>query len=208
MAQEKNPNSWSRLKADQVRRGDGMSYVITPVEDELGNLLERRYPQKEEGAAMFAMMQDLGLGDYNLVVNPQAPRSRMGAEVGSDEVLMGEYDPGDNRVKINKGLVDPRDRKQTIFHELAHFGDQVEDPTFNLIDQPTHFKHYPKGEETMLNSIIHQKAIEQGFDPDPQAMSDMPWLKQVAPLSSNKLANPWAMNRNKLPAEMWNVIRK
>jgi hypothetical protein len=164
---------------------------------------------------------DLGTGPYKLNFSPKAEILE-----SPHQITFGDYNPEERHLRLNK---DYRDvfGEATLFHELAHNADQIANPWFEAsnnyrtpltlaereaygLPPNDHFADLtgPNPDWMMAQSLDAQKNIEQGFDPDPQVVANMPWLKKVVPLSSNMLANPWRDKIEKSPLsytpEAWN----
>lgn len=180
---------------------------LTP-EEELGLALKARYPRATESQFADAMQQEMGLNPYQI-------RANLNSEYVRPDAL-GQFSRETGTLKVRPDI-SPVLKKTTIMHELAHAADAIVDPAFSPervtdlddggVDDSRHFSQM-KGEKVMADSLKNQAIIEQGLPPDPQAMGNMPWLKQVAPLSSNKLANPWAklIKQGKaVPPAAWNA---
>lgn len=181
----------------------------TPIDTKkiLGEKLRDRYQTDDEKQLFLKLYNDLGFNPYTLHVN-----FRNQKEVTDKNY--GTFTRGGGKAKISLGDTPDKDiRASTLYHELAHLGDAIVDPIHpsNLQgeENPRHFSKI-NDEKELLLSLLEQNNIERGVPPDPQMVNNMPWLKDVAPLSSNRIANPWTKliqkNRGVTPPSLWNSI--
>lgn len=107
--------------------------------------------------------------------------------------LYGRYSPEEGAVHLNTA-VDPVEQLAAFPHELGHALDDFQSYDFGA-GHPTgdveHHKYFVRFEPEMAQSIEAQKAIEQGLPVHPAILARYPWLRDVKPASSNRLANPW-----------------
>lgn len=194
---------WQKIRNQTLRDPD------KPFQDTdaiLGDALQRRYKTKDDILLADRLMRDMGMEGYNLEMNLDSKIQPLTKE----GFTYGFFEPGKNQMYVNKRI--PKgapDRAATIYHELGHMGDQIVDPAYLYRDTSrpgdSHFKFYPEEQEGLLKSLEAQYMIEKGGMPSPQVMENMPWLKQVAPNSSNMLANPWrSLLKKGVSKESWN----
>lgn len=180
----------------------------TPLDTKriLGEKLQERYKTNDEKQLFLKLYNDLGFNPYTLHINFNNPD-----EVTDENYGLFTRGRGKSKISLNPNTAkDPVQRASTMYHELAHLGDAIVDPVhpLNLGDNPGHFSRI-NDEKELLLSLLEQNNIERGVPPDPQMVNNMPWLKDVAPLSSNRIANPWTKLIQKgraTPPELWNQI--
>lgn len=199
------------VRMPRIVLANGQVKEMPPTdEDRFAQAVQERYGDMPADKLAAAVSSEMGLDPYKIRVN-----------LNSKKVIPGAWGQF-SREKGKLQVAPPSEdfpaylHKPTVVHELAHVADAVADPGFfsapvaervgNSVDDSKHFS-LMGGEGQMGDSMHAQHLLEQGLPADPQVMGNMPWLRQVAPMSSSKLANPWAelIRRGKaVPPAAWN----
>lgn len=133
------------------------------------------------------LQEEFGLGDISL---PMAWQKKFDPDVA------GEFNRRTGKISIlpAKELV-----RGIIAHELGHAADNAEGyraPRAWGVPQHEyktnqHHKYYENFGRDFGNQLQAQRRIEYGESVPKEVMDRMPWLKEVRPMSSNRLASPW-----------------
>ncbi len=165
--------------------------------------------KKETEQSLEAFFKDLGLDAYRVPVKtpPQDEISPFNAAQNT----LGVYHPGPGNMTLYpSGLA-----LDTGSHEIAHMADETlgkfsasdasNNPDSSQYD--AHHKYYKNFDTDIGQQLEAQRSIEQGNGADPQDYAKFPWLMQVNPQSSNRIANPWSFNhdQSEVPAWLWNL---
>lgn len=154
---------------------------------ESGDQVESAKTLTEAEREIKALTEDIGMGGYDLK-RKWVPQGALGDAVGDYTHRLGTI----------RGLPDADHFLGTEAHELAHAADRTKDG----YDSPTswsgrpykmnqHHKHYEDFHNDFGDQLRAQRRIEFGEPVPKEILARMPWLKQVNPMSSNRLANPW-----------------
>lgn len=194
----------------------GVAFPVGDIEDgqaqdDMAKLVADRYGRGPLPVIANAMKEDMGLGDYNMVMN--FDRKLKG--------YSGEWRDAQKVVDIDRGWSKkmPGWAANTVFHELAHVADDISYPghegnderlTMDTTDvnpaSPGHFVNF-RNRFDLGRSLDEQARIERGETPSANIVAKYPWLKKVNPLSSNRLANPWSealKQPTAIQPEAWN----
>lgn len=152
----------------------------------LANELAKRYGPGVRNMSGFA--SEIGLGNERILIKPHD------GPVGEHKDDLGVSYPDQNKIQFDR--LQPQDtQRATIAHELAHIADNIKDPTFQPSKEEStdsqHHENFQFFEPEMALSMAAQRALENGLPVNKAILNQYPWLKNVAPLSSNPLANPW-----------------
>lgn len=175
-----------------------------PQDVRIAAALRDRYPGMSTAKMAGVLREEMGLAPYKIKMNLNSKPEQL------PEDAVGGFYRGSGKLKVLGGGIHPDTKLTSVYHELAHAGDAVVDPGFMGTRghdlKGAHFSKIPD-EMALAQSLEEQAKIERGAPTDPQVVNNMPWLKRVAPLSSNRLANPWVdlIKRGLVvPAEAWN----
>ncbi len=168
------------------------------------NLADARPGERNPESAQFGsrLMEDMGLGAYKV---PYGIRPL--AEPQKGYRRLGQFNEVTGRLEVDPYNSDS-DWPATLTHELGHMADStVVAPDDRSIDtmMQEHHRMLPDFDNEMARSMKAQSAIEKG-EKLPAAVARYPWLKDVVPLSSNRLANPWS-GVDKMDSDFWNEIK-
>lgn len=219
-------NVWSKLGKGAPTRPESAAYKMDGYDAEhlLGEAVAARYgePTKENlPGKIKAMRQDMGVSPYHLnSARVNVPPWRPGLphdDATIDPQLSGDYKANTNALRVGiqdlNGPLTERDKLATAMHELAHQQDTANSlyPMTNDYlkgGMGEHHKDLQRFEPEMALMMAAQDRIEHDLPPSPE-MADVrghyPNLRKVRPLSSNKLATPWDIRENLIPAEVWNA---
>ncbi len=190
--------------------------------DRAAQALHNRYGWKTPIAKKAQlMMADMGLGEYNLILD----------NTRKSEAIGGRWNDDMGRVEIFENPKEPTPgwTPNSLFHELSHMADDIVYPghqgaaepgwgkldwidKFNVPQEiPGHFVN-SKNRIDLMNGVIGQEQIEQGQTPDPRTLEQQPWLRDVVPNASNRLAAPWRKELDSpnramgmtVPPDTWN----
>lgn len=198
-------NPWSNLIAGRFvapERGETPlavvgphgAYAPNPVDYRIARQLENRFGDKSNVDMGNAMLNDMGVGDYNVGYKPEANFTPQN---------VGVYNSRPNYVALSSTLNNPDEQKSTLAHELIHAQEHINGRESVSSD---HFGTM-KGDEELARMLEGQDDVSRGFDPSKEQARDFPWL-QSAGQQSSPMLGPWSMARKnrRLPADVWNGI--
>lgn len=170
---------------------------VDPIDWRINRALEDKYGETSDVGMANAMLEDMGLGDYNVGYKPEAnfsPRN------------VGAYRYGPNYVAIGQQM--PEARRATLAHEVLHAGERIVGRDSQSSD---HFGSIPgnadQADQSFARALEAQNAINQGYDADPEDLRAMPWLHHTAPSSSQGFVSPWSrLMKKPIPSDVWNGI--
>lgn len=163
-----------------------------------------------------AIQEDMGIGKYKVRYIDDKGLKLIDHDKAID--LNGIFKDDDYELKLSRDLINkqPAWAADTIFHESAHMADHAGNPARQGFSEPGYFpganpsgRHFEgfKNRDDLFKSLSEQRRIEEGQIPNKTTLSDMPWLKDVVPASSNRLSGPWRENLKQptaLSPEAWN----
>lgn len=167
--------------------------------------LEARYGSKRARDVLPLYADDLGIGKYNIKVTPTK-------NLLAERRAWGQHLPDHGQLLYQANVQDPYHETATLAHEMAHVADDVLQSSYsgNSKVSSSHHTGMPgeyEFEPHMAQSLAAQQLIELGFPLAASAYKDSPWLREVKPLSSNRLASPWSNAKTDLSSEIHNGTR-
>ncbi len=143
--------------------------------------LKGRYGKSSWTDIADLYQKEIGLDPYSVKVKT---RKELPANVN------GVYSPSTRAVVLNPNILkDNAKTTSTMVHETSHAADDILAPRQSYKD---HHKNYNDFDLETPMVLKAQRIIEEGGEL-PKALYDRyPWLKNVTPLSSNPIANPWS----------------
>lgn len=197
---------------EPVLPNEDLDYHYAPADDRFAERLMQRYGKREPDELANAVHKDMGIGPYRILLNTEQDLTHKGHS--------GSFKDSEARLEVGKDWIEkkPAWAANTIFHEMAHGASgalstgqpglvkEMMDSEYTPPDAPGHFAGY-KNRYDLARALDEQMRIQDGQEPDANRLAQYPWLKEVAPLSSNALATPWGGQESILAQDpaSWNA---
>jgi hypothetical protein len=175
----------------------------------LAGALSERYKSQDPADIGARFAEEIGLRPYKLRAKEYALNTQT---MAGDDQKMGDFNPDTGLIRMDQDL-SQEEKSGTLPHELAHVADYMAAGYTPPEGNPQGFRHhrdFASLEAELPRVLTTQKEKEMGLPISPTASRRYPWLSDVNPLSSNRMANPWAdrLKANPwMPSPVWNALQ-